>query len=94
MIPFQVLCEFLTTHKKYSWFYLDKDILPLLSASDLEMVYVEDIKEQLIVRVWYPKEKFTEKPLYQDEFKRLVAQAIEKEDWAEVAKLKTRLRKG
>lgn len=87
MITFQQLCEHLTSNQRNAWFLFAKEHFVEFTEQEASQVYVEYTNDGLL-RLWYPKEKFYTRIVYREEFTRLLQKALEKEDFAEVLKLK------
>lgn len=94
MIPFKEFCEFCTSNQRYSWFYITTDLWKHVKDENKSMVHLENTNDGNYVRCWYPAGKFYNRPIADEEYKKLMQQAIEKENWEMVKKLKERKANG
>lgn len=92
MIDFKQLCELLTCDQRYQWFLIDLKYMPSLSNDELSTVHTEDIGGGY-VRMWYPREKWDNKPMNPEELKRLIRIAMEQDDYVLAKKLVEKLKK-
>lgn len=69
-------------------------MLPLLTPEERSLVYEEDIKEQTMVRMWYPPTKYRQKALTKHDFAQLMLKAVEANDIGELIRLKQRMKEG
>lgn len=88
MFNFTQLCEFETRHG-HSWFWFSRTLLNCVS--DKGDIWTEDCHDGL-VRVWFPSQKYFDQ-LETEQFKRLINEAIEKQDWKLVKQLQERYKK-
>lgn len=91
MFTFKQYCD-IASSREYTWFYLNKALLDALTVEELSIIYIEPVEDSDYMRCWYPKEKFFNQPLNRDGLERLLKQAIEKEQWAEVKQLNERMK--
>lgn len=99
MFSFLAFCEYSTDGQRYSWFYLDRSLLASLSAEELSLVKVVEIKEPNTIRCFYPPNKaspigtensIVDKSVLLKEFKRAFARAAGNFDLEEMKSLKLR----
>lgn len=93
MFSFQALCESFTTRSRFSWFYLDKILLHALDSNDLSIVHIEHLNDGSLVRVWYPKSRWDDRPISEEGLRIALSKAIDEQDFEEIKKIKDKLDK-
>lgn len=93
MFSFNSLAEFLTCNGRHSWFYLSRNLLNSLDAVDLDNSYVEATGDSSLVRIWYPRDKYFNRPIAKEELQKMLEEAISNEEWVRVKQLKERINK-
>lgn len=88
MISFQQMCENLTQDKRYSWFIFPQNLLPFLLEEEKQMVHIQLDINGSFCRIWYPKEKWTDRQRGEEEIKIELLQALEDGDVEKVKQLK------
>ncbi len=77
---------YLSVNQIYSWFYMKDKFIKSLTKEELDLIHIEYLDGESLVRIW-KKEVWESRPMSQEELERQTLIALEKEDWAEVARL-------
>lgn len=90
MITFVQLCEHLTCNQRYNSFMLELHLWDCLTQEEKDIVIVDTISTKVegLIRVFYPADKYYERIVGDIEYQKLIQQALEKDDFIEVGKLK------
>ena len=90
MISFIQFCEHETCKQKYSWFYMYNGDVSSFTEDELKQIHIEPSLDKDVVRVWYPRTKYWNRPINAEELKRILQHAIEREAWDEVKMIRER----
>ena len=93
MITFEQFCEEQTTKRRHSWFYLSTALLSNITEEEQSLVWIEHINDPSLVRVWYPRDRWFNRPIAGEELKVLLLKAIEANDFQTINRLRGRATK-
>ena len=83
----------MTCNQKYSYFPLDRKLLTKFTLDELKIVHIDlGSCDRSICWLWYPKQRWFDRPIQKEFLKDLLSNAIESEDWAEVGRIRERMR--
>lgn len=93
MISFQQMCENLTQDQRYSWFIFPQNLLPFILDEEKQIVHIQPDINGFYCRIWYPKEKWSNRQRGEEEIKIELLQALEDGDVEKIKQLKEMTKK-